>query len=267
MEDKVYTISANITVTTKCTLRCEKCMGLIPYVKNPRNIELEEIKQELKRYFQWVDRLAVLGIGGGDVLLNPKLTDIIEFIAKEYLETEKIKDLELYTNAIIMPNESLLKLCKKYDIIIRFSDYSKEIPKRQKIQELVELLETNQIRYDHVIWDNWYDIGFPQESNGLNTEEKLQRHYDKCITKLCTVIHKGKLYFCSVHASAVQAGYCEAYGEDCFDLAEYSADRRKEFIEFNAGYCEKGYLSFCKRCNGYQNINNSFVPVGRQIER
>ena len=61
------------------------------------------------------------------------------------------------------------------------------------------------------------------------------------------------------------AGYCEAYKEDSFNLAEYNPDRRKEFIEFNAGYCEKGYLNFCKRCNGYQNINTSYVPVGRQI--
>ena len=265
MENKVYTISANIGVTSKCTLKCEKCMGLIPYVKNPQNVELEEIKLELKQYFQWVDCLGVLGIGGGDVLLNPRLTDIIKYIAEEYLENGKIEDLELYTNAIIMPNEDLLELCQKYNIIIRFSDYSKEVPKRQKIQELIELLEARQIRYDHVKWDNWYDIGFPQESNGLITDEDLQRHYEKCITKLCTAIYKGKLYFCSVHAGAVGAGYCEAYKEDSFNLAEYNPDRRKEFIEFNAGYCEKGYLNFCKRCNGYQNINTSYVPVGRQI--
>ena len=52
-ENRIYTISLNIPITTHCTLRCEKCMSLMPYVKNPENRSLEELKDELQTYFQF----------------------------------------------------------------------------------------------------------------------------------------------------------------------------------------------------------------------
>lgn len=264
-KDKIYAISANLAITTKCTLRCEKCMALMPYVKNPQNFTLDQIKEELETYFQWVDWLGILGLGGGDVLVHPNFSQILEYVCKTYVG-KKVQDLEIYTNAIIMPSEKVLDLCKNYDVIIRFSDYSKNIPGRQKIKEMVNILEKRGIRYDRAVWDTWYDIGFPQKSNGIKTEKALMEHYNKCITKLCAIILNKKLYFCSVHASAVQAGYCEINNADSFDLTNYRRERKKEFIEFSSGFCEKGYLSYCSRCNGYQNINDKFVPVAKQLK-
>lgn len=263
-ENKVYAISANINVTTKCTLRCEKCMALMPYVKNPRHVDLEEIQDELETYFQWVDHLAILGLGGGDVLLHPKFDEILEWVCEQYLG-KKVQDIEIYTNAIIMPKETTLALCKKYNVIVRFSDYSAGIPGRQKIDELIHILNESGIRYDKCVWDTWYDIGFPQKTNGLPNKKALIEHYDKCITKLCAVIYQKRLYFCSVHSAAVVAGYCAANENDSFNLEEYSEERKKEFIEFNAGYCTNGFLTYCQKCNGYQNISNKFVPVAKQL--
>lgn len=263
-EDKIYTISVNFSVTTKCTLRCEKCMALIPYVKEPRNIPLDEIKEDLDAYFKWVDYVGILGLGGGDVLINPQLAEILEYVCNTYVG-RKANAVEIYTNAIIMPSERILNICKKYNVIVRFTDYSKEIPGRQKIDEMISILDRWSIRYDRAVWDTWYDIGFPQESNGIIGSEALMAHYNKCIAKLCMGIVQKKLYFCNLCGAAVLAGYCEPKSDDYFDLEDYNDERKKEFIEFNAGYCENGYLSYCIRCNGYQNINDKFVPVGKQL--
>lgn len=265
-ENKIYAISLNIPVTTYCTLCCEKCMALIPYVKKRENRKIEELKEELQAYFQWVDNLTILGLGGGDVLVHPQFAQILTWIGEQYYG-KKIQDIEIYTNAIIMPSEELIRLFKKYNVIVRFSDYSKAIPGRQKIEELIDVLEKKGIRYERCVWDTWYDIGFPQQTNGLTTEQEYIKHYDKCITKLCAVEYRKKLYFCSVHASAVVAGYCTEEQEDCFDLTQYSEERKSEFIEFNVGYCDKGYLSYCKRCNGYQNVNDKWVPVAEQLRK
>lgn len=265
-ENKVHVISANIILTTRCTLKCEKCMALMPYVKNPKHYSFEEIQNELDTYFQWVDYLGVLGLGGGDVLLHPQFDEILEWVCNKYVGS-KIQDVEIYTNAIIMPKRRILDLCKKYDVIVRFSDYSKQPDVKQNIEQFVQLLEGEGIRYDRCVWDTWYDIGFPQETNGLIGEKSLMEHYDKCITKLCSIICNKKLYFCSVHASAVVAGYCEENENDYFELDNYTPTRRKEFIEFNTGYCSRGYLTYCQKCNGYQNINGKFVPVAKQLGR
>lgn len=264
-ENKVYAVSLNIPITTYCTLRCEKCMALIPYVKKPENRSLQELKEELQTYFQWVDSLTILGLGGGDVLRHSHLAEILTWIGETYYG-KKVQDIEIYTNAIIMPSEELLQLFEKYNVIVRFSDYSQTIPGRQKMDVLIDMLEKRGIRYERCVWDTWYDIGFPQQTNGLTEDQKLIDHYNNCITKLCAIEYKKKLYFCSVHASAVIAGYCIEDNKDCFDLSLYSEERKSEFIEFNAGYCEKGYLSYCKRCNGYQNINDKYVPVAKQLQ-
>ena len=263
-ENKTYMVSLNIPITTRCTLRCEKCMALIPYVKKPENRSLQKIKDELNTYFQWVDNLAILGLGGGDALIHPQFAQILSWVGEQYYG-KKIQDIEVYTNAIIIPSDEILHLLKKYNVIVRFSDYSKSLPGRQRMQELIDILEGRKIRYEKCVWDTWYDTGFPQQSNGLFDERDLVDHYNKCITKLCAIEYNKKLYFCSVHASAVIAGYCEEKSSDYFDLEDYNECRRSEFIEFNAGYCEKGYLTYCLRCNGYQNINNKYVPVAKQL--
>lgn len=263
-KNKVYTVSLNLPITTKCTLKCKKCMALIPYAKEKYNVPLDTIREELETYFLWVDQVAVLGLGGGDVLLHPQIYDILEYIGSHYLE--KIQRIELYTNAIILPSDKLLSLCEKYNVVIRFSDYTNSIPGKQKIRELKELLKKHSLQYDCCTWQTWYDIGFPQENNGIDSTEELIEHYNKCSTKLCAITFHKRLYFCSVCASAVMAGYCDENLMDSFNLMEYNEDKRIEFLEFNSGYNTCGYLSYCKKCNGYQNINKKFVKVAEQLD-
>lgn len=237
-ENRIYTISLNIPITTHCTLRCEKCMSLMPYVKNPENRSLEELKDELQTYFQWVDHLAILGLGGGDALIHPQFKQILIWIGEQYYG-KKIQDIEIYTNAIIMPSEELICLFKKYNVIVRFSDYSKTIPGRQKIKELIGVLEKEDIRYERCVWDTWYDIGFPQQTNGLATEQEFIEHYNKCITKLCAVEYRKKLYFCSLCASAVIAGYCTEEQEDYFDLTNIAKHAKANLSSLMRGIATK----------------------------
>ena len=263
-EDKIYAISVNVPINTVCTLNCEKCMALIPYARKKENFDKKKIFSDVDAYFRWVDYVCVLGIGGGDSLLHPDLIEIVDYIGSKYKGT-KLRDIEIYTNAIIMPTKELISVSKKYDVIFRFSDYSKNLSGIQKIDEFIEILDTNGLRYDRAKWETWYDTGFPQKNNGIVGADALEQHYNRCITNLCSIIYNGRMYFCSVCASAVIAGFCPERAMDSFDL-DYDDSRRKAFIEFNAGYCEQGFLSWCTRCNGYQNINECFVPVAQQIE-
>lgn len=57
------------------------------------------------------------------------------------------------------------------------------------------MLEKEDIRYERCVWDTWYDIGFPQQTNGLATEQEFIEHYNKCITKLCAVEYRKNYIF------------------------------------------------------------------------
>ena len=133
--DKLYIEKLDMTCNTKCSLRCRHCVGLIPYHKNGRNLSLAEMKRSVDLAFQWVDYMHIFSFGGGDAMLNPELKTFIDYVGNTY-RGKKVQDLELYTNAIIMPDQEMLEVWKKHDVIVRFTDYSKNAPGIQKISEM-----------------------------------------------------------------------------------------------------------------------------------
>ena len=53
--------------------------------------------------------------------------------------------------------------------------------------------------------------------------------------------------------------------EDYLDLEKMSEDNyKKELIEYNYGYSEKGYLKMCHRCRG-KNAEKFPIPVAEQL--
>lgn len=262
--NKLYLEKMDMICNTKCTLRCKHCAFLVPYQKNSKNETFDEMKRSADLLFQWIDYVHVFAFSGGDAMLNPDLKRFITYIGNTY-KGKKIQDFELYTNAIIRPDEEMLKLWKDYDIIVRFTDYSKSIPGRQKIEQMKKILDENHLRYDHVQFDNWVDTGYPQASNGIMGEEHLIEHCKKCSPVICTCLYQGKIYYCSPACGADISDLYEHDTDDAFTLENYHPDRKKEFMEFYTGYSMKGYPSHCTRCNGLFNINNKYVEAGEQL--
>lgn len=261
--DKVYVSDLTLDITECCTLKCEYCNAFIPRIQKPCNYSLEEIREEMEQYFRWVDVVNVLGVCGGDAMVHPQFYQILEWLGDKYYG-KQIKHLEVYSNAVIVPNEETITLFKKYNVIYRFTDYGGASGK-QNIDEVVQVLEENQILYDHVRFSEWYDCGYPQESNGITSEEGLIHFFDLCDRKTCHGISGNKLFFCDMCVGAAKIGYCELDDSDYFDLSVYSRDRRREFIEYYLGYNEKGYFNYCKKCNGSLNVNTHIISVGEQL--
>ena len=262
-EDKVYVSDLTVIITQKCSLKCEYCNAFIPKIQKPKDYDINFISEELEYYFRWVDEVNVFGLVGGDAMMHPKFNDILEYIGEKYYPA-RIKHLEIYSNAVIVPSPKSIELFKKYNVFYRFTDYRGGSGK-QNVEEVVNLLNKEGIRYDHVQFDNWYDCGFPQESNGITTEEGLIKFFDACDRKTCHGIFGNKLFFCSMCWSAEQIDYCQVAESDYFDLSQYSAERRKEFLEYYLGFNEKGYFEYCKKCNGGINVNTHKIEVGKQL--
>lgn len=263
--DKVYVNDLTVTITQFCSLKCEYCNAFIPKIERPVHYDFEFIKEEIKKYFVWVDQVNILGLCGGDAMCHPEFADILEWIGETWYP-DRAKNIEIYSNAVILPTERILSLFKKYNVFYRFTDYSGASGK-QNIEKMIHVLEENNIRYDHVKFDNWYDSGYPQQSNGITTEEGLIRFFDMCDRKSCHDIMGEKIFNCGMCLSAEQISYCTFDKTDYFDLSHYEANRRKEFIEYYLGYSEKGYYNYCKMCNGGMNVNTHKIVAGTQIER
>ena len=260
---KVYVSDLTICITQFCTLKCKHCNSFYPKIKNPRNFDLAFIQKELETYFRWVDEVNILGLVGGDAMSHPRFNEILKWVGDTYYP-HKAKHLEIYSNAVVKLSKETLELFKKFNIFYRFTDYSGASGK-QNIEEITNLLNINGIRYDHVKFTNWYDCGYPQMTNGITSEENLIHFFELCDRKTCHTIFGNQLFFCGNCLNADWIDYCKIQKTDYFDLAKYSESRKKEFIEYNLGYNEKGYMEYCKMCNGSINVNTHKIEVGSQI--
>ncbi len=67
---------------------------------------------------------------------------------------------------------------------------------------------------------------------------------------------------------ADMVGYCKLQDDDGFNLLDHGNERIKyELLEYILGYNTKGFMEYCKKCNGGPNINNHYVIPGKQMNR
>lgn len=251
-------------ITEHCSLKCENCNSFVPKIKNPINVPIKQITKDFEQFFQYVDHVNILGLSGGDAMMHPDFVDIIDELGDKYYP-QKAAHLEVYSNAVIIPNEHMLQIMKKYDVFYRFSDYRPYTNERQKIEEVISLLQKNGIRYDHVRFEKWCDCGYPQTSNGIKKAEDLIKFFDACDRKSCHSLCNGLVLYCGMMKGADRINYWNIDTSDAFDISVYDADKRIELIEYMLGYSEKGYLHYCQKCNGSFNVNRNVIEAGKQL--
>lgn len=257
---------AQISLTERCTLKCQKCAHGCFNVKNDAiDMSLEEAKKSVDTFFLYIDYIQEFVLIGGEPLLYKNLGEIIEYIGERY--RKKIGIFSITSNGTIMPDNNIIKMCKKYNVLYRISNYSKQVTYlEQRYKELTELLMREKILY--VLGnpeDTWMDYGFDYLDRDAE-EEELISVFDDCKTP-CREIRGNKLYYC-VMARSISENLGYNIGEnDYLDLGQLdSINGRKKILEFNLGYSEKGYLDMCNHCYGKEAYLHP-VPAAIQVKR
>ena len=260
---KIYVELAQICVTERCTLRCQKCAHACNYVPiSADDMPPEEVKRSADCFFKNVDFVKEFVLIGGEPLLYKRLEEAIAYIGERYRGQMLL--FAVTTNGTIIPNDTILGLCRKYDVTIRVSDYSATLPKL-KIQYGALYKKLQGIRT--LVWDtddtdSWYDYGFESVDHGSDPEI-LMDVFDRCKTP-CREIRGDKYYYC-VMARSVSENMKRYVGmEDYFDLS--GKVDRKHLFEFEMGHSKKGYLDMCRFCRGADAINYR-IPAAVQERR
>ena len=206
----------DIDVTTYCNLKCKRCAKCIPYFRNKRHFSAAAIRENLDALTRYVDMICVASIIGGEPFLNPELKDILEVCAGN----EKLKHLELTTNATIVPDDELLRVLKRSGIIVHISKYD-HIDERyiQNRETLIEKLREYDIPYEFQFHPIWLDFG-EVERHGYS-ERELERMLIHCPMNTCTVYNDKILYRCG------RASYLGQHGIETEAGAEAAIDLRK----------------------------------------
>jgi len=252
--DKVYVFSLDVVVTERCSLKCESCSNLMQYYCNPRNLDVDFLKNSIDIFLGKIDKLFELHILGGEPFMNLSFIKLID----AYLEESKIEQIAIFSNATIFPPEDILYHLINEKVFLRFSDYGEL---SYKLDTWIKWCNENHVRYVVEPIKLWQDLGRLERHN--YSEYELWDIYGNCECRNIPTIIGDKLYNCPYAANASNLG------------AMIKSESEKDFICLNNGINKKDienflfnrkYLEACRYCNG-RNMGRARIKPYIQTKR
>ncbi len=263
--DMVYFSSVSFLPSTACNLKCRNCLNFNPFAKQFYVRQWEELVKDVDLFFSCVERIMMFHISGGEPLIYKHTADLAEYIDKNY--GDRIDTLRMVTNGTIVPKDDVLEKLSRCRIEITVDDYREAVPHfKDRFQQLIGKLDEYHIKYYINKVDSWIDLAPERTDYSWWTEEQLEKHRESC-SQSWQELRGGKLYSCNYAAYATVAGMAgEQDLEEVYDLTEFTAEKKKELVEFRLGYTTKGYTNFCKKCRGFTPENIEEMEPAKQIE-
>ena len=137
-KNKAFIPFVQISLTERCTLKCKKCAHACYAVgKNTEDLPLSDVYKSADFLFAKCDYIQEFMLIGGEPFLYKQISEVIEYTGSKY--DCKMSVLSITTNGTIIPSNEILELCKKYNVLIRISNYSKELPQLKKQYQKVRI--------------------------------------------------------------------------------------------------------------------------------
>lgn len=243
-KNKTHIFQTDILVTERCNLNCSHCNMFIPHYDNPNHREVDVIIKDIDLFFSKTDYVSILHLVGGEPFLYPNIDGVIQHILSNYIN--RIDKFIITTNGTATPKNSTIELLKNNNVILSVSDYSDKLEKlKNKVTRNIENYKFHNIKHYVRNEIDWYDFGDLRIKGGRTTEQ-LINHFDSC-TAPFRGLNDGKFYYCHLNTSAVRTKLFPINENDYVELDSIS---KEDFIKFDLGYTDLGYITFCDNCNG-----------------
>ncbi len=247
-KDSVVIPRLVVIVTTKCTLKCEYCNNLMPYYgEKAYDIPWQNVIYDLTKVLDNIDLCISLELIGGEPFLYPGLRPILEYV----LNNKKISEVEITTNATIIPSKEICEILQKPKIHLFVSHYKCV----KTYSKFLETIKRYNIRHQLLNNHLWIDSGLPRKHQRTNKEN--MDIYMRCGASYdCKTLLKGKIHACARGAHLYDLGYYTDEN-DCLDL--YSTDDLKVSIK---DFYLRDYTGVCDYCTmtDYWRV----IPSGEQ---
>lgn len=243
-------------VSERCSLRCKDCSHLMPYYKQPQDIDLDLYKPAFDLLLEQTDNIAELRILGGEPFMNRNMDKVIEW----YHDSNKIRSISVYTNGTIVPNENILSALQRDKVKVHISNYKVN---ELKIEQLVKVFDEHHIQYFVRAYDAWQDAGGVEFRN--YSEEQKKAIFSVCFERNGYTFLKGRLYRCPREAHAMNLKAMPDVKEDYVDLIHWTGSN-EELVKQLKSLQERSWLEGCNYCSGPDNHTQS-IPAARQISQ
>lgn len=161
-------------------------------------------------------------------------------VLKVILDSPKVEQMQLVSNATLIPKPEVMSLLKNPKASIHFSDYGDKLcPKRKMIVDKC-LSEGVMVRVDPYI--DWIDYG--DTSVRTSDINKVKSIYKKC-TNICKHIWNGELHVCPRSAHGKALDMIKMKEGDYVRLLETTVEERR--MQIRALY-DIDYVDACACC-------------------
>lgn len=274
---KIVSQYAEISTTTYCSLNCKNCTAYMPYISDRHHVNYDELARGIDAYFGVVDYVGRFRLLGGEPLVYPHIIELVNYVGEKY--RERIGELCIVTNGTIDINDNLLQAIKQHKVTLfipNYSDSGHRLTHKSRYDSLLTMLSDEKINYHFTDMQKWLELGNPNVSQADQfCNEYIMRRFSDC-RHYCRSIVGDYLFMCATWAFAVLGNiykddWNNNIGDEIMDLVAIgNLPKEKRFEKWFSFDIEmqiqKGYLEFCKYCNGFGSLNENFVPVGEQAE-
>lgn len=194
--------------------------------------------------------------------MNRNLTRICKEVG-EQKRLGKIKNINIVSNATIVPNPELLEIMHKYGIMIMLSDYGKLSVNMDKIQKACDSADV-QWRYAYLGGKNEVKIQYWSEVGDLTrqdfTNEQAAGKFKSCNSVYdCNMIYRGRYYFCSQAAFMAGLGIIKAE-DNSFNLLQNYDSEELKCEAYRRYMTEEDPIDACYYCDMHGQ-----VPAAEQL--
>ncbi|MPL97833.1 hypothetical protein SDC9_44028 [bioreactor metagenome] len=252
-------------VTLRCNLRCRLCAEGSPYYNKPYHPTIDELREEVRAFFQVVGHVSKFDITGGEPFLRSDLSDFISWMFENYQNCFDV--LRVTTNGSIqIPNEFVeaVKGIRREQFYVIVDNYGHGISK--KAEENAEKLKKSGIRYDlrdyfnELHCEGWVDYG---DFSLKHDDFAAMALYERCmVPKLgfFTCLVNGKLFPCAKARLLYEQGLSDVF-VDLYDKNLTIIDKQEQMMVILG----EATVDVCKYCNGLCNDGPRFFPAEQLI--
>lgn len=260
-------------ITTCCTLNCRLCVNMMPIFKKrgiAKHIPLQQIKDEIDAVFQIYDFIEDVTISGGEPLLHPNLSEIIEH-CMEYKKQFNV--LRVFSNGTIIPQQELIDQIRQYNGRLQFvvDDYG---PQNSTKVGDIDLLFKNcnlPLRVNCYWGDNqhcggWVDYGSPEVSRNYSSKDLVAMYKNCHVAQYkCIGVFNRKMVNCCWAIFGRELGFMPFSMEgqnqllDILDSQTTLEEKKKIASAFGTQP-----LWACQYCNGFDSKQSKRFSAGIQ---
>ena len=252
MKKRVVIARMSVAVTTRCTLRCDKCVSHVPDYPCPKHMPRDELLADMRFLLSCTDYIYDINIAGGEAFLHPNLDEVIRLLA----ESSKVGDVNITSNGTVIPSEKVLAALRDEKITVKISKYGPSL--QPNVEKLKAIFKEQGIPYIHDVGTFWYDAG---DLSGPLPGSAKQR-FRICTQQLCVPYWDGKLHLCA-ESTYFQYLHPEKSAGDYIDLQTVSPE---EFCAQFRALRKKRVIAACEYCAGFT-YQTPKIPLAEQRAR